>query len=273
MSGGAVVFAGPTISAPEVMRELPCICLPPSRQGDVWRAVRAHNPSVIGLIDGVFLDQPAVWHREILWALAQGVHVYGAASMGALRAAELNVFGMRGVGRVFAAYRDGIWPGFPEPFEDDDEVAVVHAPPEAGGACLSDAMVDVRATLLAAEADQVIDRQACVALAAAIKRLHFSRRTRAVLGHQEPGLRDWLPGGFVAQKRLDALALLQALAACQAGPQTPFQPQFRFERALVWERFESRALKAERDARGHELARRRGGVNLLRREDIDAWLR
>ena len=76
----------------------------PARQGDIWRAVRAHRPVAIGLIDGVFFHEPAVWHREILWALAEGVHVFGAASMGALRAAELEPFGMRGVGRVFAAY-------------------------------------------------------------------------------------------------------------------------------------------------------------------------
>ena len=52
----------------------------------------------------------------------QGVHVFGAASMGALRAAELDGFGMRGIGRIYAAYRDGYWPGYDEPFEDDDEV-------------------------------------------------------------------------------------------------------------------------------------------------------
>jgi hypothetical protein len=274
MSGGAVVFAGPTICSAEVVGLVACVCLPPARQGDVWRAVRAHNPAVIGLIDGVFLDQAAVWHREILWALAQGVHVYGAASMGALRAAELAAFGMRGVGRIFAAYREGIWPGFPEPFEDDDEVAVVHAPSEAGGAALSDAMVDIRATLLSAEADHVIDRQTCLSLAAAMKRLHFPERSRVRLADQAPAtLRDWLKAGFVPQKHLDALALLGAVAAHQAAPQAPFEPQFRFERALVWERFEAQALKAERDARGHELARRRGDTNLLRREDIDAWLR
>ena len=61
--------------------------------------VRESAPRAIGIIDGVFLDVASVWHREILWALSQGVHVFGAASMGALRAAELDGFGMRGVGR------------------------------------------------------------------------------------------------------------------------------------------------------------------------------
>jgi hypothetical protein len=119
----AVVFAGPTISRADAVAELDCTYLAPARQGDVFRAVRDFRPLAIGLIDGVFLDLPAVWHRELLWALAQGVHVFGAASMGALRAAELRPFGMRGVGRIYSAYETGLWPGFDEPFEDDDEVA------------------------------------------------------------------------------------------------------------------------------------------------------
>ena len=76
---------------------------------------------------------------------SEGVHVYGAASMGALRAAELDAFGMHGVGYVYRAYADGV-------LEDDDEVAVAHAGAEHGFRALSDAMVDVRATLAAAVA-------------------------------------------------------------------------------------------------------------------------
>lgn len=64
---------------------------------------------------------PAVWHKELLYTLQEGVEVCGASSMGALRAAELESFGMLGVGVIFQAYRDGRYPGFPhEPFEDDD---------------------------------------------------------------------------------------------------------------------------------------------------------
>src|SRR6516162_6882210 len=173
----AIVFVGPTISPEESAAELDCTYLPPARQGDVFRAVRDFRPRAIGLIDGVFLDVPAVWHRELLWALAQGVHVFGAASMGALRAAELTPFGMRGVGRIYSAYVAGRWPGFDEPFEDDEEVAVVHAPAEAGGRALSDAMVDLRDTLAAAETAGMIDRATRDMLAGIMKALHFAGRS------------------------------------------------------------------------------------------------
>jgi hypothetical protein len=242
----AVVFLGPTLPRREAGTLLDATFLPPARQGDVFRAVRMHRPRAIGLIDGMFLEVPAVWHRELLWALSEGVHVFGAASMGALRAAELAPFGMRGVGKIFEAYRTGRWPGEDADFEDDDEVAVIHAPAEAGGAALSAAMVDLRASLDAAVNAGLIDGPARAALLGAMKTLHFPARSfarmdveaRSILGDAAAvRLSDWLAGNRVAQKRLDALALLEELGKLLATDPPPFQPAFRFERALVWEQF------------------------------------
>jgi len=241
-----VVFLGPTLARADAAAVLDATFLSPARQGDVFRAVQTHRPRAIGLIDGVFLDVPAVWHREILWALSEGVHVFGAASMGALRAAELAPFGMRGGGTIFAAYQAGRWPGDDAPFEDDDEVAVIHAPAEAGGTALSDPMVDLRASLGAAEAAGVIDRDGRVALVAAMKALHFPTRSYARLGEAARALLgdtaaqrliDWLAANRVAQKRLDAIAMLQAMARLLENDPPPFRAAFRFERALVWEQF------------------------------------
>lgn len=308
----AVVFLGPTLPHAEAARLLPgAILLPPARQGDVLRAVRTHRPAAIGLIDGAFLDVPAVWHREILWALQEGVPVLGAASMGALRAAELHPYGMRGVGEVFAAYRDGCLPGWDEPFEDDDEVAVVHAPAAAGGHALSDAMVDLRDTLARAEAAGAVGRTTRDALAAETKRLHFPERSvmrlqAAACGAGETALADWIGANHRSRKAEDARELLRALDA--GGHATP--PPFRMERALVWERFvaayrdespqgtavlarlaqdEAAWRATARDALGRAavldaaanaklgdaraaLDRFRRERGLLRRADIDAWL-
>ena len=241
-----VVFTGPTLPQAEAEALLDAKIMPPARQGDIWRAVRAHRPVAIGLIDGVFFHDPAVWHREILWALAEGVHVMGAASMGALRAAELSPFGMQGVGKVFEAFRDGIWPGFLDPFEDDDEVAVIHAPAELGHAPLSHAMVDLRDTLLAAIDDGVITAREAMALARRLKVLPFGERNLSQIASigaacLEPaslaGLRAWLPHGAVPRKRLDALALLETLAPFLNDPPEPFSAQFHFERVQSWHDF------------------------------------
>ena len=125
---------------------------PPVKQGEVYECALT-RPAIIGIIDGYFEVTPTVWHKEILWAMAQGIHVYGSASIGALRAAELHTFGMTGVGRVFAAFRDGI-------LTDDDEVAVLHGPEELGYPAVTEAMVNIRATLDKAVAEGVIDQRA-----------------------------------------------------------------------------------------------------------------
>lgn len=119
-----VVFLGPSLSAREARGVLPdATFLPPARQGDVYRAVRDRRPRAIALIDGLFATAPAVWHREILWAMGEArVRIFGAASMGALRAAELDSFGMVGIGKVYESYRVGRYAPFDDPFEDDDEV-------------------------------------------------------------------------------------------------------------------------------------------------------
>jgi hypothetical protein len=266
-----VVFAGPTLTAEAARAALACEVLPPARQGDLYRACQRFRPEVIGLIDGVFREAPAVWHREILWALSQGVHVFGAASMGALRAAELDAYGMRGVGRVYEAYRAGVWSGFDEPFEDDDEVAVVHAPGEMGARPISDAMVDLRATLLTGEQAGVIARGDRDRLAARMKHLHFAARSfdaleRAAADEIGPDAAQWLKSNRVYRKRLDALAMLETIAALASDWPGPFVPAFRMERTLDWEKFETRLTRAETEA-GPDVALVLDELRL----DPDAW--
>lgn len=83
-----VVFLGPSLGLDEARTIVEADFRPPAGQGDIFRA-GASAPPAIALIDGIFKDAPTVRHREILWALSQGIPVFGAASMGALRAAEL----------------------------------------------------------------------------------------------------------------------------------------------------------------------------------------
>ncbi|WP_167227495.1 TfuA-like protein [Pelagibius litoralis] len=227
---------------------------PPVRQGDVYRIVREKRPSAIAIIDGYFQEVPSVWHKEILWALDQGIAVFGAASMGALRAAELERFGMRGVGRVFEAFRDGIYPPYAnDVFEDDDEVAVIHGPPELGFPALSDAMVDLRSTFARAAEEGVIDEAFRDRLVSAFKQRFYRERSVADLpdvlaGLDAPSslceaLQAWLPGGRVEQKRDDAKALLGILARekptddNKADDNKAKDCVFVFERTTLWAQF------------------------------------
>ena len=233
-----VVFLGPTLGVVEASALLPAVYLPPAARGDVYAASRT-RPRAIAIVDGFFHGVPSVLHKEVLWAMAQGIHVYGAASMGALRAAELERFGMVGVGRVFEAYRDGT-------LTDDDEVAVVHGPATAGYVSGSEAMVNIRATLARARDAAVIDAGVETILLGLAKGTFYPRRSwdrilddaREAAGVPEETRRRlsaWLPAGRVDQKRDDAIELLRRIGAAQQAAEAPKQVAWRFHSTSMWE--------------------------------------
>ena len=236
----ACVFLGPTLAPAEAAGRLEATFLPPVRLGDVHRAIVRLRPRVIGIVDGYFQWAPAVWHKEILWAMQQGVHVFGAGSMGALRAAELAPFGMRGIGRIAAAYEAGVLEG--APFEDDDEVAVCHGPPDSGYVGASEAMVNIRLTLSRAVAEGIVSDDTRRALVAAAKATYFPDRTYAALldlaRPEHAALARWLPAGRVNQKRLDAIEMLDAMRDLLAADPLPFEAGFAFERTTYWDHAE-----------------------------------
>ncbi len=115
-----IVFLGPSLDRESAGKILAAEYRPPAKRGDITRAA-GDGASVICLIDGVFHQDNAVAHREILAAVKKGVKVVGASSMGALRAAEMDTLGMVGIGEIYRMYRDG-------ELESDDEVALVFDP-------------------------------------------------------------------------------------------------------------------------------------------------
>ncbi len=231
-----IVFCGPTISRDAVTQQLDADVRPPAQRGDVLRAA-VEGPDAIALIDGYFDRVPSVWHKEILWAMTQGVHVFGASSMGALRAAELAPFGMVGIGEIFDAFLRG-------ELEDDDEVAVAHGDAESGYRLASDAMVNIRWTLRAAERQGVIAASTRLVLEAHAKALpYYQRLLWTVLNGQNAKglarseisvLRDWLPGGVVDQKRADAITMLRHIANIGNQRWRPKAVEFRLSETDGW---------------------------------------
>jgi hypothetical protein len=234
------IFTGPTLTAAEAKRVLDAVYLPPAAHGDVYRAtLRQPPPRIIGIIDGYFHSAPAVRHKEILWAMAQGIHVFGAASIGALRAADLASYGMVGVGAIFESFHAGL-------LEDDDEVAVSHAPAGLDFFAVSEAMVDIRATMAAALGFDIVSTGLHDAVITSAKRRHFAQRSYAEVlrdvertggkGEEIKALRTWLPNGRVLQKREDALLMLAAIRKFLMVDPPPMRPNYHFERTETWER-------------------------------------
>ena len=210
MSGAAaVVFLGPTLSAEEAAGLLEATYLGPVRRGDVIQAVLS-GAERIAVIDGCFGDMPALTHKEILWAMEQGIEVYGASSLGALRAAELAAFGMVGIGKIFEDFSTGR-------LTDDDEVAIQHGPAELGYVPTSETMVNMRATVATAKLAGVLGEAADIVLRVA-KARHYPERhwpesladalAAGASAAEIEAFRAWLPCGKVDQKRKDARALL-----------------------------------------------------------------
>lgn len=237
-----VVFCGPTIAESDVRAFVPeARILPPVAQGDVLREAQA-APTAIVIIDGYFEGVPSVWHKEILWALSRGIRVLGASSMGALRAAELAGYGMVGHGEVFRLFASG-------EIEDDDEVAVTHGPSELGYPVCSEAMVNIRATLAAAQKLGVLSISSRGKIEGIAKSLFFADRTideivfRAkhyVDVDELQCLHGWWNDGHVDLKKRDAIDLFKSLAFGKLrmmlqNDMRPSAMRWHFEPTLHWE--------------------------------------
>lgn len=204
-----IVFVGPTLSAEEINSHLSEACIhEPIQCGDVLKILRLH-PSRLIIIDGYYEITASVWHKEILLALQRGVEVIGAASMGALRAAELTPSGMIGIGEIYLDYYNNV-------LNDDDEVAVLHRDAEHGFAAQNEAMVNIRATIALAKHQQVISEEQYEALLKTAKSLFYPQRqysriistTEAEYGFNLSAFQSWLPAHKVNLKQRDAIAAL-----------------------------------------------------------------
>jgi hypothetical protein len=212
-----VVYLGPTLSRKEAEEILTAEYLPPICRGDL--ALLPEDVQFVGIIDGEFYQRLAVSPKELLPLLKRGVKVFGASSMGALRAAETYNLGTIGIGKIFAMFRDGILDG-------DDEVALVYEPETYRK--LSDPLVNLRCALdMAAEA-KIIDEQEKDRLVLQMKSYYFPERSHRVLQRLCPALASYFSEAALPDlKRDDALQLLVAMKTARVAPgDVPAQIQF-----------------------------------------------
>ena len=213
--GKVLVFVGPTLPAAEVVARRPDVTvLPPVAVGELLTLAR-RGVAQIAIIDGYFERMAAVWHKEILIALERGIAVWGAASMGALRAAELAPFGMRGVGAIYRDFARGA-------LVADDEVAVAHLPAAYGYRATSDALVNLRDGL--ARAPMLTPRTRARLIELARARFYRERSWAQLI---DDGRAAGLPRGQLDalaawpkpdRKAADARLLLRRLGAPPAVP-------------------------------------------------------
>jgi hypothetical protein len=230
-----LVYLGPSLSLKRAREILPdAIYHPPAKQGDIVTDLVQISPSIIILIDGVFHANLSVWHKELVYALQYpGLKaVYGAASMGALRAAELDWIGMIGIGQIYEWYRDGVT-------EDDSEVALNYASRETSEGplyhALSVPLADIRAGVEHYKRefpDQDVARSA-QGFFEVMREVHYTERTPKFC-EETWGHAHGVSFPRIAQKEIDAFQALIDFRQYQPDPKQQLSPEnlSRFFQAL-----------------------------------------
>lgn len=207
-----IIFLGPSLNHEKARTLFPdADYRPPAKKGDLLRLAASPDVGMVGLVDGVFLqDYPPTPIEVYQLARREGVLLAGAASLGALRAVELEKFGMVGIGRVFELYKKG-------KVDADDEVAVTFA--DGDFHLQSEAMIDIRYNLYLAKKKGVISEATKKAMVRVAKGIYFPHRNYQDIIDEtkrlHPGLGDvenfrtYIVENRKSLKEMDALRLVQ----------------------------------------------------------------
>ncbi|MDW8478333.1 TfuA-like protein [Streptomyces scabiei] len=212
------IFVGPTLPQSEpLLREPRIRVCPPVGHGDLFDSAIRDSDTVV-IIDGVYHQAPALRHKEILAAMARGVWVIGAASIGALRAAELEPYGMRGIGTIYRRYAWGLLHG-------DDEVAVGQATGD-GADSLTWPLVNLRYVLKTAVTRGVLGQERADGLLEALREVYYPQRTPAAVRavcrrYGEEGFGQWLTERRRRNPHFGDLKRSEALSAVRAALRDP----------------------------------------------------
>jgi TfuA protein len=164
-----IVYLGPTLSREEATKILDADYRDPAKKGDFLMLSRdTDEKKYVGFVDGVFLhDYPPSPIEVYHLATRKNIELIGAASLGALRAVELEKFGMKGIGKIFQLYKNGI-------INADDEVAVTFV--RENNILQSEAMIDIRFNLFLAYKKGIITNQTKKRFAKIAKNIYFPFR-------------------------------------------------------------------------------------------------
>ena len=171
--------------------------------------------------------------------MSQGVHVFGSSSMGALRASELSRFGMCGVGAIFEDFYNGV-------LEDDDEVTVLHGPQELGYPNISEAMVNIRATLAKALQQDIISLRFYEYGVTFFKELHYKERSYQKLiqakhtadecvKSEQIRFSQWVAENARDLKKEDAIKLLYLIKDVSGHKFVAHHPNYNFQDTIYWQ--------------------------------------
>ncbi len=171
-----IIFIGPSLDIGKAKRIFDADYRPPAKKGDFLRLMNCISDDdrvIVGLVDGLFLqDYPPTPIEVFQLVVKKNMLVLGGASLGALRAVELEKYGMIGIGKIFELYKKNT-------IAADDEVAVTFDPEKKQ--LESEAMIDIRYNLFVALRKGVIDKNTRKAAVKVAKSIYFPDRNYEVI--------------------------------------------------------------------------------------------
>jgi hypothetical protein len=163
------LFIGPSSCAIKLDIPSNMKVMPPARRGDIDNLISGTPPGTVVLVDGTYHSYPAVSHAEIRSAIEAGWKFWGLSSMGAIRAVELTLVGMKGYGEVFNmfSHNDDL---------PDDYVALIHGD-EAPYIPISEPLVHIDFFLKDLVKDKIISHDIYIQLFEYLSNMWFGYRT------------------------------------------------------------------------------------------------
>jgi len=216
----SLVFAGGSVSREDAPPDADLVWAGPAEQGDMVAAVLEGFENIL-IVDGYFYTKFPCTTLEVMLALENEVNVFGASSIGALRAVELDAWGMVGMGRVYEYLKK----------QEIKPYHVVAQTYDEADRPLTTPLIQIVYFLVCASSDGIVTREEHEALRAAADEIHFTflsfdsffrkvESSGTLPPHKAVALRDYCDAKGAAHfdiKRQDALALLGSFRAMAAG--------------------------------------------------------
>jgi len=210
-----IVFLGPSLKLTKARKIINAEFKPPAKKGDFIKLSLMSDIRKIVLIDGVFLQEYPPTPIEVFQVIRKSnFKVYGASSIGALRAVELEKFGMEGIGKIFELYKKDI-------INSDDEIAVTF---DSDYNLISEAMIDIRYNFFLAWKHQIIDKETKQIMIKLAKRIYFPYRSYDNIIEKSLDLfpsrrkfilkfKDYILSNRISLKELDAIRTLKYISS------------------------------------------------------------
>ena len=209
-----IIYVGPSVSIEKAKIIFDTDYRPPAKKGDFLRLLldSDDNHLIVGLIDGLFLQEYPPTPIEVFQLLhRKNTVVLGGASLGALRAVELEKYGMIGIGKIFELYKKN-------KIIADDEVAVTFS--QETQQLQSEAMIDIRYNLFIASRKRVIDKETRRATLRVAKNIYFpyrnyldiideTKRRYPSLSYYLESFREYIGENRQSLKERDAIKLIK----------------------------------------------------------------